>query len=962
MKNNIIRRSSVLALILSMLISMAPGECFAENGPVNVDETVGNVIPDIEIVIPEDAVYLATVEDFLGFVENCRVNTWSLGKTFVLSNDIDLSGVEFDGIPTFGGAFVGQGHTIKGIQLTGKGSVVGFFRYLQKSAIVDGLKLEGSVTPDGTKSIVGGFAGNNAGVIQNCTFSGTVSGYEQVGGFVGYNESTGVINSCTTNGEVYGSHFIGGIAGNNAGQILACTNEAEVNTKSVQNSVNLEDITLDNIINTERVDIATDIGGIAGISSGVIRQCTNHGVVGYKNMGYNVGGIAGSQNGYLADCVNDANIWGRKEVGGIVGHMEPNIVLVFEKDSLQILSEQFEVLGDRISVLTDTIDASNKKLTKELDALEKDMDEIQTALDIISEELNLDELEDAKDKIESEDNGALEEEYENLKEMLDKLEDVDWDKVSKAITTISDSTADAYDKISNIQEIVSKTSKDAGEQAEVIMDDLEKIMDTLAVFEEHMGYTIEDISGEDTKEDILGKVANCINYGRITGEINVGGIAGMMADETDLDAIEDIATIGEESLYAIYKMRVVVRDCKNFGTIEGSKQYIGGVVGQMLIGAVLESVNTGNLDALNADYVGGIAGESLGVIRNCSSKSIIAGDCYVGGIAGEGRQVQNCYAFVSITAFQEKAGAILGYMAELPEYIEDTLEEGADTSQVQQTSVDNADVTGNFYYLAGREVGGIDGIIYTGATERASLEAFLELPNLPVELKVVTICFKAENQEDQNFTISVGNAFPESEIPVLSVDSAEEYNWKIVPPVTSQVLEMGETETVEYISAESLQNILFNQTYEAVFDLKSTVIQVTDKSENNLSLLLAEGVFARNTVLIMTEELDMESFLKNWKVEFSNPGVTRLHYLIPSEVNKAFTKLYVKNADGKWTEREFTVDGSYMIFDFTGDDVNFAILEDYSELSQMFTIIGVGVSLIIVVAAVVKMIKKRRGR
>ncbi|MBE5887209.1 MAG: hypothetical protein E7283_00060 [Lachnospiraceae bacterium] len=960
MKNNIIRRIGVLTLIISMFLTMVPGVYFAENGQENVDDVVGAIIPDIKIEIPEDAIYLATAEEFLAFVENCRVNTWSVGKTFVLSKDIDLSGEEFDGIPTFGGIFVGQGYTIKGLQLIGKGSVVGFFRYLQKTAIVDGLKLEGSVTPDGTKSVVGGFAGKNAGVIQNCTFSGTVSGYEQVGGFVGYNESTGVINRCATNGEVYGSHFIGGIAGDNAGQILACTNEAEINTKSVQNSVNLEDITLDNIINTERVDIATDIGGIAGISSGVIRQCTNQGVVGYKNMGYNVGGIAGSQNGYLTDCVNNANIWGRKEVGGIVGHMEPNIVLVFEKDSLQILSEQFEVLGERISVLTDTIDTSNKKLTKELDALEADMDKIQDALDVISEELNLEELEKNKDKTDSED--SLEDEYENLKEMLDKLEDVDWDRVSKAITTISDSTADAYDKISNIQEIVSKTSKDAGEQAEVIMDDLEKIMDTLSVFEEHMGYTIEDISEEDTEEVTLGKVANCINYGRITGEINVGGIAGMMADETDLDAYEDIATSGTESLHAIYKMRVVVRDCKNFGTIEGSKQYIGGVAGQMLIGAVLESVNTGNLDALNADYVGGIAGESLGVIRNCSSKSIIAGDCYVGGIAGEGRKVQDCYAFVSIAAFQEKAGAILGHMAELPEYIEDTLEEEADDSQAQQISIENTDVIRNYYYLVGREVGGIDGIIYTGVTEPTDLEEFLSLPNLPVELKVVTICFKAQNQDEQKFTIAVGSDFPESEIPVLSVDSVEEYNWKIVPPVTSQVLGMGETETVEYISVESLQHILFNQTYEAIFDLKSTVIQATDKSENNLSVLLAEGVFARNTILTMTEELDMESFLKNWKVEFSNPGVTRLHYLIPSEVNKTFTKLYVKNTDGKWTEREFTVDGSYMIFDFTDDDVNFAILEDYSGLSRLMTWVGIGLVGIIVIIGALRFVLKSKGK
>ena len=94
----------------------------------------------------------------------------------------------------------------------------------------------------------------------------------------------------------------------------------------------------------------------------------------------------------------------------------------------------------------------------------------------------------------------------------------------------------------------------------------------------------------------------------------------------------------------------------------------------------------------------------------------------------------------------------------------------------------------------------------------------------------------------------------------------------------------------------------------------------------------------------------------------SNQGVTRLHYLIPADMNTDFMKLYVKNAEGKWLEREFTVDGSYIIFDFTDEDSNFALLEDYSELSQVLTIVGLGVSLIIVVVAIVKTIKKRRKR
>ena len=947
MRNRIICFTSVLSLILCMILTLLPAPYLADTS-----SSENNTESSDTYVIPEDAIHISSVEELMELAENCRINSWSVGKTIVLSNDIDVSGINFVGIPTFGGVFLGQGHTIEGINITEKGSVIGFFRYLQETAIVDGLILEGKITPEGSKSIVGGFAGDNSGTIKNCTFSGEISGYENVGGFVGKNKTTGIVENCVVKGSVHGSHFVGGIAGENLGAIDKCVNEAEVNTKSVQNSVNLEDITIDNMINTESANTATDIGGIVGISSGIVRECINNGLVGYKNMGYNVGGIAGSQSGYLVDCVNNADIHGRKEVGGIVGHMEPNLVLEFHTDGLQILKDQMGVLGDLVKILRITLDDAGDKLSTELDALEKDMDEMEKASDILAEELDFEEIEkelENKDDAETSDNpediqNSLMKEYENLEKMLERLNEVDWDRVSKAITTLTSSSADAVERLGNISDILSATSDVAGPQFDAVMAQMEVIVDTVSKIEDNMGFEIVDTSGEDTEKDINGKVSSCINYGKITGEMNVGGIAGMLSDETDLDIYEDIETVGEESLHGTYKMRVVIRDCKNFGTIIASKQYAGGIAGQLIIGAVLESLSLGNMDAISADYVGGIAGDSLGIIRNCSSRSIIVGDTYVGGIAGEAKEVQDCYAFVSIVTFSEKAGAIIGCTEHLPE------------------GTDEDTIAGNYYFVPEKDIGGIDGVSYTGATEKMVLDAFLLLPNLPEELRTVTLRFVVEGQEEQIFTINVGETFAESQVPALSVDITEEYNWKVVPQVTEKVLGMGETATVEYISEENLSNILFNQTYEATFDLKTTVIQGTEKNENSLSAILAEGVFEKNTTIQLEAEADMESFIENWKVVLSNQGVTRLHYLIPADMNADFMKLYVKNAEGKWLEREFTVDGSYIIFDFTDEDSNFALLEDYSELSQVLTIVGLGVSLIIVVVAIVKTIKKRRKR
>ena len=56
------------------------------------------------------------------------------------------------------------------------------------------------------------------------------------------------------------------------------------------------------------------IGGIAGVSSGIIRDCINSEKVGYLHVGYKVGGIAGLQSGSIDNCLNEAGVYGRKDI------------------------------------------------------------------------------------------------------------------------------------------------------------------------------------------------------------------------------------------------------------------------------------------------------------------------------------------------------------------------------------------------------------------------------------------------------------------------------------------------------------------------------------------------------------------------------------------------------------------------------------------------------------------------
>lgn len=282
---------------------------------------------------------IASREDLEQFVKDCTLDAWSQGKTVNLTCDIDLDGVEIAPVPTFGGTFYGNGYTISGVSLSKSGSVLGFFRYIQEGGKVADLNVKGNIVPGGSKEFIGGLAGENAGTIERCSFEGSVKGANVVGGIAGKNLSSGKIISSSVSGSVIGENSTGGVAGKNEGLLMDCSNNAEVNTVYEEKKKELSEIDTDTgaILESYKAEQEeheedsvlghTDTGGIVGYTSGVVQGCTNHAAVGYRHIGYNVGGIAGRQSGYLLGCANHGLIQGRKDVGGVVGQMEPYIIL-----------------------------------------------------------------------------------------------------------------------------------------------------------------------------------------------------------------------------------------------------------------------------------------------------------------------------------------------------------------------------------------------------------------------------------------------------------------------------------------------------------------------------------------------------------------------------------------------------------------------------------------------------------
>ncbi len=295
----------------------------------------------------DDILHISTVEDLKAFAVNCTLVEYSVGLKVQLDNDLDLEGKAFNPIPSFSGSFDGGGHTISNFVLATDGSHQGFFRYLQEEGSIVDLNLEGRVEPDNSRNQVGGLVGSSYGSIENCSFNGKVTGTNYVGGIAG--ENYGSIKDCKSEGSISGKRFTGGIAGYNSGSIKNCENRSEVNTGISAGGLEIDKLNVEGLTLTgaEDTDVVSDSGGIVGFSRGTVEGCMNLGTVGYPHYGYNVGGIAGRQSGYITSCSNLGEIYGRKDVAGIVGQMEPYLKLL----SSASLADEIRTLQAMISNL-----------------------------------------------------------------------------------------------------------------------------------------------------------------------------------------------------------------------------------------------------------------------------------------------------------------------------------------------------------------------------------------------------------------------------------------------------------------------------------------------------------------------------------------------------------------------------------------------------------------------------------
>ena len=211
--------------------------------------------------------YLIATEEQLAYLATVNADNYdNYGNYFKLTSDIDLSDHLWFPISPFSGTFDGNKKTIANLTINSPDIYCqGLFSdVFSKGKLTNITLIDCNVK--GNNYQTGALAGENAGLIENCSATGTVEGNIMVGGLVGHNRYGKMIN-CFSNVEVIGNTDVGGLVGHTEEAII--TNSYSRGNVSGNErvggfvgSANSEKVS--NCYSTGAVSGSSDLGGFCG--------------------------------------------------------------------------------------------------------------------------------------------------------------------------------------------------------------------------------------------------------------------------------------------------------------------------------------------------------------------------------------------------------------------------------------------------------------------------------------------------------------------------------------------------------------------------------------------------------------------------------------------------------------------------------------------------------------------------
>lgn len=259
--------------------------------------------------------YISTAKQLAGvaYLSNSQNNTFS-DKSIILQNDIDLSKHYWKPIKTFSGVLDGKGHTIDFIMAKAdkENESVSFLSLLDRGKILnltigENCNIQNEHTGSTSSPTSFCFVMKEQSVIDNCVNKANIYAVSStIAPFCYQMFETCTISNCNNYGDIYSEKgsaygivaFVErGYSYVKPGSILNCNNYGTISA----------------------TDMAT---GIAGNCYGILKNCSNHGVlknIGDKESGCWLYGIISYIDGEISDCKNTVSITSNAHAAGIAG-------------------------------------------------------------------------------------------------------------------------------------------------------------------------------------------------------------------------------------------------------------------------------------------------------------------------------------------------------------------------------------------------------------------------------------------------------------------------------------------------------------------------------------------------------------------------------------------------------------------------------------------------------------------
>lgn len=454
-----------------------------------------------------------------------------------------------------------------------------------------------------------------------------------------------------------------------------------------------------------------------------------------------------------------------------------------------------------------------------------------------------------------------------------------------------------------------------------IQTELQKIYDT-----DEKKDIFDDLSDDDDTELKKGVLLSSDNDGDIAGDINCGGIAGIITEDSDTQSDFEVVSSGQVSLnYDRYEKATII-NCRNNGEVTVRNDCAGGIVGRADLGAVINSHNYGRIESTEGDYAGGIAGRSAFVVRNCYSMCEAISGKYAGGITGLGHSLINNVCLSTVDPDMEYHGAVAG-----------------DTDNADLDNKDKGKVSGNTFVYKG--LGAINGVTNDGESKAVSYGELLHTEGLPSDFGRMTVTFKNDGKTVKKIRVPYGRSIDSADFPEIRENLNGQFGyWE-----ETDLSEIRQNMTVNAVYVDYIKSVASDRNVKPGLILNGRFYEGTtvNYSTKDHSTELPDGnEIIREVTFTVSNEFGIPEN-KSYTVRYMAEGCA------PEDI------VLLQSGDS-YTAPALRRDGDYMVFDMPDEGSFYIARTREKKIRSVAPFAAAGVILIFIIIMTVSGLKKRK--